>query len=331
MAFTAADIPELDWELLRQFCAAALGARRPVQIIGGGSYLSTNPACLPLFDDMVTLSQEAGLGTFDVKGGDIFFEPRDVESYNVKINGGKFSSFVEMVLFLVPWCFTRDFRTVITCEGVSHSPLSPPPSFLRESLFNFLETMGLYAGIQLQRFGFYGSGGGSAVARIYPAEARPVKTLLPEVKPRIIGARIFFARISPELAKRQKQRVTELLKLDDRDVAIIDIREADGMGNSIQVSIAAGERMLQVSGDMPIYNYAGDLVVDEDDFNRIIEKVCSEALKTVKDGSLTDELARELFPFVVLSGNEDLPGNILLPSGQRDEKALKVFKSLQHH
>jgi len=325
MAFTAADIPELDWKLLRQVLASALAARRSVQIIGGGSYLATNPAYLPFFEDMVTLSHEANLGTFDVKGGDLFFEPRNMESHNVTINGGKFSSFVEMVLFLAPWCFSRDFRTVITCGGVSHSPLSPPTSFLRESLFDFLETMGLYGSIQLQRFGFYGSGGGSAVARIYPAEARPVKTVMPEVTPRIIGARIFFARVSPELAKRQKQKIAGLLKLDDRDVAIIEVRDADGMGNSIQVSIAAGERTLQVSDDMPIYNYAGDLVVDEGDFNRVIEKVCSEALETVKTGNLPDELARELLPFVLLSGNNDAVEKIT------GEEVLKIFKCLQNH
>ena len=134
MSGAVTEIPGLDWKLLRQACGLALASQQDLHLKGGGDWLAAHPPWLPVFEDMVTLVDQSGLGSFDVETGDLFFKPASSAGYTLHINGGKFSSFVEMILFLAPWCFSRDFRTVLLCTGVSHGPLSLPTSFLRESL-----------------------------------------------------------------------------------------------------------------------------------------------------------------------------------------------------
>ncbi len=323
----AADIPGLDWISLRQICAVALAYEKPVRISGAGSYLSQHPKYLPIFEDIIALTAAAGLGKFDTEAGDILFQPGSFDSYRLEVKSGKFSSFVELVLYLAPWCFRRDFRTVLDCHGVSHSQLSLPTSCIRESLNDYLENMGLYGSMQLQRFGFYGSGGGSAEARIYPSEAKKISKLEILDNPEITAGRIFIAGISPELAKRQKARVMELLKLPDRSVAIIEIRDADGMGNSLQVALKDGGRTIQVDAEMPIFNHSGEMVVDEGEFNSVVEDVCGEALGVVYEKRLPQRLLVELLPFCFLSGNEAL----VKDRNEKTNALLEVFSSLRDH
>lgn len=328
MTIITADFPDLDWVLLRQTWALALAGAKPLRVARAGSFLSAYPKYLPLYEDIVTLCDASGLGEFSAAGEDIIFHPGSCKEYQLEVESGRFSSFVEMVLFLTPWCYRRTFRTVIHCRGVSHCGLSRPTSFIRESLNDYSEQMGLYSSMLLQRFGFYGSGGGSAEARIYPAEARKIQSPFLLKDPVIAGARIFFAGISPELAKRQKARMVSLLGLSERDVAIIEIRDADGMGNSLQVSLKDGERVIQLDAEMPIYNHTGEVIVDEGDFNCLLEGLCSDAFRAVDEKIMPPGMARELLPLMALSGNSDLFSDVVT-SGHISAGAAEIFSSLQ--
>ncbi len=93
------------------------------------------------------------------------------------------------------------------------------------------------------------------------------------------------------------------LKLEDNKVQLMEIVDADGMGNSIQVYVDCGGMHIIISRDMAIYNSAGDIVFDEAKYYSSISALVSETERFVKTDYIPAEIISELVPYIIMSGS----------------------------
>jgi len=321
------DIPGLDWIDIRQSLSLSLLQQRPVRISRACRFLEENPVYIPLYRDMEVFFAASGAGSPSCEAGDLLFTPGSLQQWRADIDTGKFSSAVDMVLLLMPMLFYRESRTVLLCRGVTHSPWSFPTSFMKETFLAILEATGHYGSVLLQRFGFYGTGGGSLEAKIYPAEPRRASSLIREGEGTITGVRIFMAGINIELAKREKVLLCEELGLEENQASIIDIRDAAGFGNSVQVTVEQGTLPVIITGEMRLYNHAGDFIFDEEEFNLTLRELVKESRAFAGNGRFPETLAREICPYLLLSGT-DIPDYLM---GGRVSSTMALCREFINH
>jgi RNA 3'-terminal phosphate cyclase len=303
MQTTLLDYTAPDWVLIRQALSLALLGKKPVAISGGGAFLEAAPAYRPLFDDAVRTLASLGAGRLALEGGSIVYEPGAVAPGRHRIESGPFSSAVELLLLLAPALFHCGFRSVLECSGVTHSPHSCPTAWVREDLLARLERLGFCGSLALKRFGFYGSGGGSLESRLYPREKAAAAA--PAGGPgRVTGARIFIARLNTELAEQEKLMLADRLGLEPGAIAIIEVVDASGAGNSIQVFIDSGGVPSVVYREMWLYDEGGAIVFSEEALAEGIAGITAETEALVHDGLLPERTVRELIPYLLIAGVE---------------------------
>lgn len=292
------------WRHIRLALSLSLLKREPVLIKNGFAIIEKNYDLGPLFADLKRVVKETGAGQLDNSGDDIIFNPEGLTASVISFETGRFSSISEIELFLLPALFYNSFRTVISFSGVTHSSVSYPTTFLKETLFSFLEKTGHYASLNLRRFGFYGSGGGSAESRIYPAEPKICTGLFSFNDAMIEGVRIFMAKMNMEMAAREKEFIVKNTGIDENRVQIMEIVDADGYGNSIHVYVRCGDVFVILSADMEIYNSAGDFIFEESRYYKALTGLMKDVETLVKLKTLPGYLLDEVLPYLILGGSE---------------------------
>jgi len=281
----------------------ALLKREPVLIKNSFAFIEKNYDLAPLYNDLKKLIFETGAGVLSDSGDDILYNPEGLMNGAYSFETDKYSSISEIELFLLPSLFYNELRSVINFTGVTHSHLSYPTTFLKETLFAFLESTGHYASLNLKRFGFYGSGGGAAVSRIYPAEPKECGNIFTCADPKIEGVRIFMAKMNMEMAGREKEFIIKNTGIDESRVQIMEIVDADGYGNAIHVYVKCGEVNIILSRDMEMYNSAGDFVFEESRYYTTLAGLLSDVERLVKLNTLPVYLIDEVLPYLFLSGS----------------------------
>ncbi|NLV67764.1 MAG: hypothetical protein GXY14_08835 [Spirochaetes bacterium] len=291
------------WSGLRLALSLSLMKGEPVVIRDGVNVLTSDPAYMPLYDDIKRFLFRTNCGTIAESGEDVAFCPETIMPGRYNIETGNFSSITELELFLLPALFVRGSRSVINFTGVTHSQVSYPTVFLKETLFGLIEECGFYASMNMKRFGYYGSGGGSAESRIYPAEKKICSGLLEPRDVTLEGVRIFVARMDMSLADREKDYVLKNINVPDSKVQVVEIRDADGFGNSIQAYMKYGPVNVILSRDMEIYNSAGDLVFDEARYYSALGSLREDIMLFARTGRLPRNIVAEIIPYMMISNS----------------------------
>ncbi len=299
---------EPDWIYIRQALALSLYKKKSILITSGQSYIENTPQYIPLLNDIKNTINKYNLGEITTEKGNILFNPGEISQNRLEIDSQNYSSFTETVLFLLPSLFSKEFRTIINLSGVSHSPLSYPTSFIRESFLSILESMGFFASMALIKFGFYGSGNGEAESRVYPAERKNAISNIKIEPTQIATVKIFISKMNMELAKREKEYFIKNFSIDEKKISIIEIQNAAGFGNSVQIYVSA-----ELSGrneqfnfilhrEMEIYNCAGDMIFDEEIIYNSINNLMKECDMLIKDHVIPKNIIREIMPYLIISG-----------------------------
>lgn len=302
------DYTNPDWLLIRQALSLALLGNKPVVIAGGGAFLGSAPAYRPLFEDAARLLAASGAGRLTLEGNAIAYEPGALTPGRFRIDSGPFSSAVELLLLLAPALLHCGFRSVLECSGVTHSPFSCPTAYVKEDLLGRLERLGFCGSLVLRRFGFYGSGGGSMESRLYPRERAAGAAVVAEGGGRVTGARIYISRLSTELAEQEKLMLADRLGLEPGRISIIEVVDAGGPGNSIQVFAESGGVPAVIYCEMRILDEEGGVVFSEEILAGGMARLEAETGALVHDGALPERTARELFPYLVMAGMEPAAG-----------------------
>jgi len=312
---------KLSWQRIRLSLAMALANGKAIKIKDGYSFLENNIDLKPLYEFLKKIIFETGCGFLVDDGDDINFLPDTLQAGILNISTDKNVPIAEIHLFLMPALFNQDFRTEINYKGVTHSHLSYPTSFLKETLLALIERLGLFASFNLKRFGFYGSGGGLASAKIYPAEIRACDEIISFSNKEIKGAKIFMANMNMDMAHKEKEFLMRNLQIDESKIQIMEILDADGMGNSIQLFVECSGVNIILSRDLQIYNSAGDIVLEESKYYSSINSLVQETESFIKTSFIPPYIMTELIPYLTIS-NANIPKNI------RDLEEYIILKSL---
>jgi hypothetical protein len=294
--------PDIDWPFIRQTLSLALMKNRPAAIRGGGLFLVRRPEYRPIFEDLRHATGQLMAGDMSDDGTDIKFEPLPVSAGRYRLDTDARSSAVEVLLYLMPSLFGGEFRSVLELSGVTHSVLSYPTSFIKETILGALETIGLYASLTLRRFGFSGSGGGAFESRIYPSEAPAGQAFAGCGDTELTGVKIFISRIDARLAELEKSALIELLGIDRIRIAIIEVMDSDGHGNGIQIFIRCAGITMVLFREMKIFGDAGELIFNEESMRTGIKGLANDAAAFMKAGTVPEPVLRELYPYFIMTG-----------------------------
>lgn len=293
----------IDWLAIRQALSLALLKGIDIRVAGGNCFLESNAEYKPLFVDMKRVTGELGVGELNRETDSIIYYPAPIRYGTFNIKAGKYSSLVELVLFLLPSLFYQEFRSVLNLSGVSHSSISYPSSFVKETLFYILEKTGHYASMALKRFGFHGSGGGKIETRVYPAEPeKNDKIFIPDDR-RISGAKIFLSGLKLDIAEKEKKIICRELNLPEKNIGILNVIDSNGYGNSVQVFTNSGDLTVVFSREMNMYNDSGNFTLDEEKCINDLSELIAEINIFIKGNDFPDYILREAFPYLCLSGS----------------------------
>ncbi len=291
-----------DWVYIRQALSLALLKNRPITIAEGMAFFDANPEYNPVLDDISTALADRSAGKLVSEGSDLIFHPRPLLPGRMSLRSGPLSSAIEILLLFMPALFHADFRSVIEIDGVTHSPLSYPTLFIKESYMGILEMLGFYGSLTLRRFGFHGSGGGFLESRVYPGECRGDMEIPSEAPVSILGITIVIARMSTELAELEKSVLSSELDIHPDRISIIEVMDCDGPGNSVQLLVKWGEAKLVLSREIHLFKKEGGPCLREDTMRQEMVDLSDEAKELFRKKGLTETLLRELLPYMIISG-----------------------------
>jgi len=311
---TEINISDPDWLIIRQALSLSLLRQVPITIGGAAGFLEAHADYRPLLDDLARFADTMGAGAIALDGDAVRYDPLPFPPRRAHFETGPHSSAVEPLLFALPTLFHADFRTVLEFSGVTHSPLSAPTSFVKETLLGALERLGLYGSLTLRRFGFYGSGGGAMEARAYPREEAGGGAFAGSGAT-LSGAKIFISHLDTGLAELEKNMIADLTGIDRGRIAIIEVLESDGPGNGIQVFADCDGLPVVISRELRLFSRTGEIMLSEETLRDEIAALAGEA-GALRAGALPERLARELAPYYMLSGKNlggapDTPGTAM--------------------
>lgn len=306
---------DINWQLIRQTLALSLMSGEPVLLKGAYDYVAASEEIIPVYKDLKNSIIETGGGILTEIEGDMAYRPESLSPGKFYIAPGKFTPVCEIELFFLPALFACNFRSVIHYEGVTHSHLSYSTTFLKETLFGLLEKTGHYASMNLKRFGFYGSGGGIAESRVYPAEPRAAETIFKLNNKQIEGVRILVSGMNMEIAAREKEFIKRNLGIDENRITTLEIADSSGFGNSIQIYVACDDINFILSRDMELYNCNGDFIFDESLYYNSLSDLIDKCGIFMKNDTVPLTIKHEVLPYLYMTKSfitSDLEGSSLL-------------------
>lgn len=295
------EFKDIGWPLIRQSLSLSLMKNEPILLKGAFDSISLCDWIIPIYSDLKKAVIETGSGVLTEINGDIAFRPDDQGNGTFHISTGEFTPLSEIELFFLPYLFKENFRSVIHYQGVTHSHLSYSTSFLKETFFALLEKTGHYASMNLKRFGFYGSGGGIAESRIYPAEPCTADNLFPFKQKRIEGVKILVAGMNMEIASREKEFIKRNIAVDEERISILEIVDASGFGNSIQIYLSCDDINFILSRDMEFYNSNGDFIFDESAYYNSLSDLVDKCSSFLKSDTLPLSIKSEMLPYLYVT------------------------------
>ena len=298
------DFKDIDWLHIRQALSLSLLKNRAVAVRHGAAFLEGSPEYQPLFNDLALAVAAIGAGRLTLEGDDIIYEPLLLPPGRYRLDTGPRSSAVELLLFLMPALHHGDFRSVLRLSGVTHSVLSYPTTFVKQTLLTVLERLGFYGSLTLKRFGFYGSGGGSMESRIYPQEPGHSPAFAGEHNRSVSGVRIFISRLDARLAELEKRLLSVELELDTGRISIIEVQDSDGIGNSVQVFVDCGGLPVVLFREMNLYGEGEGIIMSENDLRAQLAGLALETRELIMGETLPGRLMREIYPYLILTGND---------------------------
>jgi RNA 3'-terminal phosphate cyclase len=294
---------DADWLLIRQALSLGLLGNEEVLIRSGAGFLDRNPEYVPLFEDLTRTASHVRAGRIGRRDTSIILEPQNVMPGAYTLESTPSSSAVDILLFLMPALFQNRTRSVLNLAGVTHSALSYPTGFIKNCFLEALEQLGFFASLMLKRFGFQGTGGGSLESRIYPRE-EPCGKPFQEGTSELAGATIYLSHLDMELALEEKRIIAELTGLRQDGIAIIDVQDSDGYGNSIQVCIDFGGIHLILFREARIFNERGDFTFDREAARTMASDLSREVNALLLGHVIPVHIVRELYPYFILSGTK---------------------------
>jgi RNA 3'-terminal phosphate cyclase (ATP) len=187
-------------------------------------------------------------------------------------------------------------KSRITVIGGTHVPWSPPFHYLRQVFLPLLGSLGVFAEIEIQKWGWYPMGGGIITAQLQPAQVlAPVSLIHRGSLVRITGVSA-ASNLPKEIPVRQQQRALKRLSARGID-ARIDLVDAPSTGKGTFLLLIAEFGNITVGfGSLGEIGKRAEQVADE---------ACDDLLAyTDTNGVLDPCLADQIIPWLALAGGK---------------------------
>ena len=197
----------------------------------------------------------------------LVFHPQQPLAGDWHFDIGSAGSCTLVLQTILPIMLHANGPSTVTITGGTHNGMAPPVEFLSMSLFPILHRVGISAGIELQRHGFYPAGGGAIRATVQPGCGTVPLLLLERGKATNRHADVLVANLPTHVAYREAQELKHALhwshdEIDENEVT------ADGPGNAIITR-------LRYANVTTVVSAFGEL-------RKSAERVAQEAIKDVR-------------------------------------------------
>lgn len=284
----------IDVTLLRQALSLSLLTGKSFRVTGCRELLAGRPEAVPFIDDWKRVLDEIGAGSFTWEKERMDFTPNRLAHGNFTLVTGPFSSAVETALMLMPALLFGEYRSRISVKGVTHAELSPSTDAVRETLLGLLERTGIFCSFSLKRFGFYGTGGGSIEAKVYPAELFEAD-LTEGREPAVLeGARVYVSRLPAGTAHELKILLSKKLNLEENRIGILEVMASDGPGQVVQTYLRKGSTLVIFSETVDAVDHNAETVYSEEKAVWGIDKITADTKNFIERNVLPLKLRREL-------------------------------------
>jgi RNA 3'-terminal phosphate cyclase (ATP) len=165
------------------------------------------------------------------------FSPGKVKAGEYTFSIGSAGSTTLVLQTILPALLTADGPSSLTLEGGTHNPHAPPIDFLEKAFLPLINRMGPTVHVSLERAGFYPAGGGRFFANIEPTP-RLSPLNLPErgeIKRRL--AKAVVAALPGDIAKRELEKVEQMLRWSGDQLQIRQLPDEWGPGNLLTLEI----------------------------------------------------------------------------------------------
>jgi RNA 3'-terminal phosphate cyclase (ATP) len=157
-------------QMLRSALALSIVTGRPVSIrnIRAGR---KKPGLMRQHLTCVRAAQQICAGQMNevaIGSTELMFEPNEVQPGDYRFSVGSAGSCLLVLQTILPPLMLADRVSNVTLAGGTHNAWAPPFDFLQRVFAPLLLRMGPQLDLQLERYGFYPSGGGSVIAKIVP-------------------------------------------------------------------------------------------------------------------------------------------------------------------
>ncbi len=173
----------------------------------------------------------------EISSGSLTFSPGKIKPGAYTFSIGSAGSTTLVLQAVLPALLSADGPSTLTLEGGTHNPLAPPVDFLEKAFLPLINRMGPRVEVSLERAGFYPAGGGRVVVRIQPA----MKLLPLHLNDRgpitCRRATAIVAALPGGIAKRELQKVEELLGWTGEQLQIKQMPGEWGPGNLLSLEI----------------------------------------------------------------------------------------------
>lgn len=161
------------------------------------------------------------------------FSPNAVRSGNYEFDVGSAGSCTLVLQTVLPPLMLAVGDSSVRLRGGTHNPFAPPIPFLQHAFLPLIELSGPAIELDLERPGFYPSGGGQFTALIKPVETlRPIHVL---DRGRLKGqtATAIISKLPAKIATRELDYVQRKLGWPRKSLFVEEVRNSPGPGNAV--------------------------------------------------------------------------------------------------
>jgi RNA 3'-terminal phosphate cyclase (ATP) len=179
----------------------------------------------------------AGVIGATVGSKELTFSPGRCRGGTYSFSIGTAGSTTLVLQTILPGLLTASEPSVVSIEGGTHNPHSPPYEFLERAYLPLVAKLGARVVSELERPGYYPAGGGKLRVNIEPAKALTRIDIIERGAVLTQKATATVANLPRDIAQREISTLRQELGWDGSLCEVITRRDSPGPGNVVSVEI----------------------------------------------------------------------------------------------
>jgi RNA 3'-terminal phosphate cyclase (ATP) len=165
------------------------------------------------------------------------FEPGVVVPGEYRFATGSAGSAMLVLQTVLPPLWRCDRPSTLRLEGGTHNPLAPSADFIADSYLPVLRKIGIDAGLELERPGFFPAGGGILHATVSPATQLQHAEFIERGALESIEATALLSGLASNIGERELRGLAAAFGLNQNALHLRQVRPSIGPGNALLLRV----------------------------------------------------------------------------------------------